>query len=80
MVTSHSPAYYMLKAVSRCNTWIKYSGCSLFLFFSLVSDSQQIEEKVDQIENVKRGNILMSHHTITQEVSFYSQQIKGETD
>jgi hypothetical protein len=49
-------------------------------FFSLVSDSQQIEEKVDQIENVKRGNILMSHHTITQEVSFYSQQIKGETD
>jgi hypothetical protein len=54
------------------------TACS---FFSLVPDSQQIEGKVDLIENVKRGNILMSHHTIMQEVSFfYSWQIKGQTD
>jgi hypothetical protein len=44
------------------------TACS---FFSLVPDSQQIEGKVDLIENVKRGNILMSHHTIMQEVSFF---------
>jgi hypothetical protein len=41
-----------------------------YSFFSSVPDFQQIEGKVDQIENVKRGNILMSHHTIMQEVSF----------
>jgi hypothetical protein len=35
-------------------------------FFSSVPDSQWIEGKVYQIENAKRGNILMSHHTIMQ--------------
>jgi hypothetical protein len=39
-------------------------------FFSSVPDSQWIKGKVDQIENAKRGNILLIHHTIMQEVIF----------
>jgi hypothetical protein len=52
-----------------------------YSFIPPVPDFQQIERKVDQMENIKRGNILMSHHTIMQEVNFfYFQQIKRKTD
>jgi hypothetical protein len=52
-----------------------------YSFIPPVPDFQQIERKVDQMENIKRGNILMSHHTIMQEVNFFfSQQIKRKTD
>jgi hypothetical protein len=37
------------------------AACS---FFSSIPDSEWIKGKVDQIENAKRGNILMIHHTI----------------
>jgi hypothetical protein len=42
-----------------------------YSFIPPVPDFQQIERKVDQMENIKRGNILMSHHTIMQEVNFF---------
>jgi hypothetical protein len=42
-----------------------------YSFIPPVPDFQQSERKVDQMENIKRGNILMSHHTIMQEVKFF---------
>jgi hypothetical protein len=47
-------------------------------FFSSVPDSQWIEGKVYQIENVKRGNILMSPHTIMQVGFFILNRLKGD--
>jgi hypothetical protein len=47
-------------------------------FFSSVPDSQWIEGKVDQIENAKRGNILMSPHTIMQVGFFILNRLKGK--
>jgi hypothetical protein len=41
------------------------------VLFSSVPDSQWIKGKVDQIENTKRGNIMMSRHTIMQYVGFF---------